>query len=203
MIRTFLSIELPEALRAGLTRLQVDLKRRLSPDLPRKVRMSWVQPASVHLTVKFLGDIDEQLVVPMKESLGEAVRKHPTLEIPLARLGVFPRLQQPRILWAGPSEQWERGEEAGRLALLHRAIDERCGALNFARDERPCTPHLTLARIKEGERSVGQALAKSGVMDRSLDVGSLPVESIALMRSELRPTGPVYTKLWEVRLGTN
>lgn len=200
MIRTFLSIELPEELRANLSRLQADLKRRVSPDFSRKVRITWVQPASIHLTIKFLGDIDEQLVVPMKEALDEAVRDHHALVIPLARLGVFPRIQQPRTLWVGPSEEWERGEEARQLASLHRAIDDCCGALNLASDERPFTPHLTLARIKEGERAVGQALTASGVMDRSLDVGSLPVASILLMRSELRPTGPVYTKLWGATL---
>jgi 2'-5' RNA ligase len=61
------------------------------------------------------------------------------------------------------------------------------------------SPHLTLARVKEGERHVGQALAKSGVMDRPIASGVLAVESIVLMKSELRPTGSVYTKLWEAR----
>lgn len=62
------------------------------------------------------------------------------------------------------------------------------------------SPHLTLARIKEGERCIGHALAKSGVMGRSLSLGSLAVESVGLMKSELRSTGSVHTKLWEVRL---
>jgi 2'-5' RNA ligase len=62
------------------------------------------------------------------------------------------------------------------------------------------SPHLTLARIKEGERHIGQALAKSGVMDRPLSSKSLAIESVVLMKSELRPTGSVYTKLWEIAL---
>ena len=61
MIRTFLAVELSDALRTNLARLQLDLKQRLSRELPRNVRMSWIQPASIHLTIKFLGDIDEQL----------------------------------------------------------------------------------------------------------------------------------------------
>jgi len=200
MIRTFLAIELSELLRLAVSRLQLDLKQQLSRELSRNVRMSWVQSASIHLTIKFLGDIDEQLVAPMQEAIGEVVQGHHAFQIPLDRLGVFPRLQQPRVLWVGPTEQWERGEEAARLALLHRAVDDCCGTLNLALDERPLTPHLTLARIREGDRSVGQALAKSGVMDRPVALGSLAVESVVLMRSELRPAGPRYTKLWELKL---
>jgi RNA 2',3'-cyclic 3'-phosphodiesterase len=200
MIRTFLAVELSDTLRTNLARLQLDLKQRLSREIPRNVRMSWIQPASIHLTIKFLGDIDEQLVSPMQEAMGQAIAGHPRLQIPLERLGSFPRPQQPRILWVGPSEGWEQGEEAKRLTTVHRAIEDCCRLLNLAPEDRPLSPHLTLARIKEGGGSVGQALAKSGVMDRPLSLGSLAVDSVALMRSELRPTGSVYTKLWDVKV---
>jgi 2'-5' RNA ligase len=69
-------------------------------------------------------------------------------------------------------------------------------------DERSWSPHLTLARIKEGGRSMGQVLAKSGVMDRPLALGSLAVDAIVLMKSELKPTGSQYTILWSSRLGS-
>ncbi len=200
MIRTFLSIELPEPLRTDLAQLQHDLKQRLSPDLPGKVRLSWVQPASIHLTIKFIGDIDERLVAPLQQAIGEVMQRHHALQIPLDRLGVFPRLQQPRILWVGPLEQWEQSDDAKRLASLHRAIDDCCGTLNLALDARPLSPHLTLARIKEGERLAGQALARSGAMDRPISVGSLVVDSIVLMKSDLKPAGSVYTKLWDIKL---
>lgn len=201
MIRAFLAVELPEPLKTSLATLQLDLKQRLSRDFSREVRVSWVQSAAIHLTIKFFGDIEEQLVLPMKESIRDVVREHRAIDVPLDRLGVFPRLQQPRVLWVGPAEQWEQGEGASRLIRLHRAIDECCSHLGLAGDDRPLNAHLTLARIKEGERSVGQALAKSGVMDRPLRLGFLHAASVALMKSELRPTGPVYTRLWELRLG--
>jgi RNA 2',3'-cyclic 3'-phosphodiesterase len=201
MIRTFLAVELSEALRTNLARLQLDLKQRLSREIPRNVRMSWIQPASIHLTIKFLGDIDEQLVSPMQEAMGQAIAGHPRLQIPLERLGGFPRLQQPRVLWVGPSDEWEQGEEARRLTSVHRAIEECCCSFDLAPENRPLSPHLTIARIKEGGYSMGQALAKSGVMDRPLSLGSLAVDSVVLMRSELKPTGSVYTKLWDVKVG--
>jgi len=196
MIRTFLAVELSASLRANLSTLQSDLKRRLTCDLPRNVRLSWVRPDSIHLTVKFLGDIDEALVLPMQQAIADVVRQHPGIDVPINRLGVFPRLQQPRVLWVGPTESWEQGDEAKRLASLHRAIEDCCGVLNVAMETRPLSPHLTLARIKEGERSFAQVLAKSGVTDQPVTLGSLLVDSIALIKSELNPTGSVYTVLW-------
>lgn len=200
MIRAFLAVELSEDLRKQLGQVQQDLKQRLGRDLTKDVRISWVQPASIHLTIKFLGDMDEALVEPMREALDTVIKGHRSVPIPLERLGAFPHLQQPRVLWVGASEQWERGEDGKRLAALHQSVEACCESLNFAPESRPLSPHLTLARIKEGERHLGQALAKSGVMDRPLSLGALAVESVVLMKSELRPTGPVYTKLWEVCL---
>lgn len=201
MIRAFLAVQLAEPLRTTLETLQSDVKRRITHELPRDVSLSWVRPASLHLTVKFLGDINEELVTPLQAAVADALRDHRALEIPLDRLGVFPRLQQPRILWIGPSDGWEAGDEAVRLAAIHRAIERCCVALNLAPDARPLSAHLTLARIKAGHRAAGQALARSGAMDRlPMAVNSFAVDAIALMRSELKPTGSVYTALWESRL---
>ncbi|HEY6973993.1 MAG TPA: RNA 2',3'-cyclic phosphodiesterase [Nitrospiraceae bacterium] len=200
MIRAFLAVEVKDDLRKQIAQVQQDLKQRLSREAPREVRISWVHPTSIHLTIKFLGDIDEQLVDPMRAAIGQVLREHRAIQIPLERLGAFPRPQQPRVLWIGASEQWEQREDGKRLEGFHRAIEDCCATFDFAPEGRPLSPHLTLARIKEGERHIGQALAKSGVMDRSLTLTSLAIESVVLMKSELRPTGSVYTKLWEIAL---
>ena len=82
-----------------------------------------------------------------------------------------------------------------------RLGDNSCRiAANFAPEERSFSPHLTLARIKGGERQVGQTLAQSGLLEWPASIGTLPVEAIAFIKSELRQTGSVYTKLWECRL---
>ena len=201
MIRTFLAVELSEPLRTNLTALQSDLKQRVARELLQNVNISWVRPASLHLTVKFLGDIDEGLVIPLQEAMTAILTSHRPVDIPINRLGGFPRVQQPRVVWAGPSGQWEAGEDAARLASLHRSIDACCGSLNLAPDSRPLSAHLTLARVKAGERIVGQLLCKSGVMDKPITCGVLCVQAIALMKSELKPTGSVYSRLWDVTLG--
>ena len=200
MIRAFLAVELSEDLRGRIASLQQEFKSSLLRELPRAVRLSWVRPASIHLTIKFLGDMDEQLVEPLRDALAETCKNQRVMSIPLERVGGFPSLPAPRVLWVGASESWERGNEAKRLAALHQSVETCCVALGFAPDSRPLSPHLTLARIKAGWRECGQALAKSGVPDRPLSLGALAVDSVVLMKSELNPAGSVYTKLWEVPL---
>ena len=203
MIRAFLAVQLSQQLRAELAVVQQELKCRLEPEMKRDRRISWAQPASIHLTIKFLGDMDEQVIDPLLVAVEQAIGSQMAVNVPLERLGAFPRPHSPRVLWVGPSENWERGAEAKRVAEIHGAIEQACEGLSFLRETRPFSPHLTLARIKVGERHVGVALAKGGVLDRPLSLGSLAVESVVLMKSELKPSGSVYTKLWDVRLNRN
>jgi RNA 2',3'-cyclic 3'-phosphodiesterase len=200
MIRTFLAVELPNTLQSRIALIQQDLTQRLSRDLTKDIRISWVQPSSIHLTVKFLGDTDEELIGPMQPAIEQAVRPYLPIHIPLERIGAFPRPQQPRVLWIGPSEQWARGEDAARLAALHQAVEASCASFGVAPEGRPLSPHLTLARMKSGDRQLGQIMAHCGVMDRLLTIQSLAVTSIALIQSQLRPTGSVYSRLWRVPL---
>jgi RNA 2',3'-cyclic 3'-phosphodiesterase len=201
MIRAFLAVPLADRLKESLGTIQSDVKRQIVHDLPPNASLTWVRPASLHVTVKFLGDIEEALVERLQDAISTVVTGHRPLHIPLERLGVFPRLQQPRVLWIGPSGNWDSSEDAARLAALHRSIEDCCISLNLAPDSRPLSAHLTLARIKAGHHAVGQALARSGAMDRPLAVDALPIDGIALMRSELKPTGSVYSALWDARIG--
>ena len=200
MIRVFLAVELSPELRAEVATVQQELKHRIEPEMKRDVRISWAQPALIHLTLKFLGDMDEQVIDPLLVAVEQAIGRQTAVNVPLERLGAFPRSQSPRVLWVGPSENWERGAEAKRIAEIHGAIEQACEGLGFLRETKPFSPHLTLARIKVGERQVGVALAKGGVLDRPISLGSLAVESVVLMKSELKPTGSIYTKLWEVKI---
>jgi 2'-5' RNA ligase len=200
VIRAFLAVELSQELRSELATVQQELKRKIEPEMKRDTRISWVQPASIHLTIKFLGDLNEQVIDPLCGAVKQAIGSRSATTVPLERLGVFPRRQSPRVLWVGPSEDWERGAEAKRIDEIHGAIEQACAGVRFLRETKPLSSHLTLARIKMGERQVGAALAKGGALDRPLSLRALAVGSIVLMKSELKPTGSVYTKLWDVRL---
>ena len=200
MIRAFLAVELSQKLRAELAALQQELMQSIEPEMQRNMRISWVPPAKMHLTIKFLGDMDEQFFDPLLGVVEQAIGSQPSVNVPIERLGTFPHPQSPRVLWVGPSEHWERGVEGKRVTEIHRAIEQACEDFGFLHETKPFSPHLTLARIEMGERRIGAALAKSGVLDRPLSLGSLAVESVVLMKSELKPTGSVYTRLWEARL---
>jgi len=202
MIRAFLAVELSQELRTQLAVVQQEVKRRIEPAMKRDTRISWVQPEKIHLTIKFLGDMDEQLVNPLFGAVQQAIGSRTVVQVPLERLGVFPRPQSPRVLWVGPSEHWLQGIEAKGVAEIHGAIEAACEGVSFLRETRPFSLHLTLARIRMGERHVGFVLTQIGVLDRPISSGSLAVGSVVLMKSELRPTGSVYTRIWEARLKT-
>jgi 2'-5' RNA ligase len=204
-VRTFLAVEFDQDLKRQVARAQDDLKQQIEGSNFPGVRLSWVQPHLVHLTIKFLGDVDASLIESMGHALGDVLRHHQPLSIPLGRLGVFPHVREPRVLWIGPPREWEEGEDAKRLARLHQAVDGCCATFGCKPEERVFAPHLTLARIKarikEGALRFGSLLAKTGMLDRSLLVGVVPVRSLSLIKSELTPSGPIYTRLREVRVG--
>jgi 2'-5' RNA ligase len=159
-----------------------------------------VRPAALHLTIKFLGETDEQIVEPLRAAVQQAIGRRRALSVPLMRVGGFPRTQSPRVLWVGPGRGWERSEDCGEAIAWQRSVDEGCRQFGVAPETKPFSLHLTIARIKEGERQVGQALANSGLLDRPLEVGRLALNGLSFIKSELRPEGPVYTKLWEVQV---
>jgi 2'-5' RNA ligase len=200
VIRAFLAVELSQELGSELAVVQQELKQRVESEKKGDIRISWVQPAKMHLTIKFLGDMDEQVIDPLLGAIEQAVGSQPSVNVPLERLGAFPRPHCPRVLWIGPSENWEQGEEKKRVIEIHGEIEQACANLGFLREAKPFSPHLTLARVKMGARHVGATLATSGVLDQPLSVGSLVVESVVLVKSELKPTGSIYTRLWAARL---
>lgn len=197
MMRAFLAAELPDRLRERLAVVQQDLRRRLD-ESGRNGRIVWVQPASIHLTVKFLGDMEDGLIDPLRDALAPLAAERLPLTMPLERLGVFPHPQQPRVVWAGPFAEWERSPEAARLMEFHRVVEERCHLFGFLPEAKPWNPHITLARIKGGDRPVGHVLAQRDILDRPVALGPLTIASLALMTSELRPGGPVYTVVWRI-----
>jgi RNA 2',3'-cyclic 3'-phosphodiesterase len=201
MIRAFIAVELGVTLRAQVAGTQQQLKEQFSGEASADVRIAWVKPASMHLTLKFLGDIEERRVDPLREAIARATREVMPLEVPLARLGAFPRPQEARSLWIGAPEAWEHGEDAKRLEALVRAIEDGCAAEGVPREPRRFTPHLTLARIKAGERQAGRLLTATATLKRPLVLDPLAVNAVAFMRSQLNADGALHTRLWEIRLG--
>lgn len=199
MIRAFLAVELPAGLKQAIAQVQDQVKGRMAKAVPSDARIQWVKPDSMHLTLKFLGDIEEAQVEPIRQAFASRVMTVPGFLVEVGSLGVFPDLRMPRVLWVGLSDQ--PGHTQG-LVRLAEEIEAALEALGFSREPRPFNPHLTLARIKEGGRAVGKALSAGGILEQEVRHGSVPVETVSLMKSDLKPSGPVYTRLWEVSLGS-
>lgn len=161
--------------------------------------VSWAGPQTLHLTIKFLGEIEEGVAGRLRESI-PGIDSRNGLSLPLDRLGAFPNGRAPRTLWIGPSDAPTARAAATRLVALHRAIDEACASVGLTPDAHPLSPHLTLARVRAGERVVGRALTDSGFFHRPLDAGSVACDAVTLFKSDLTATGPIHTRLWTLAL---
>lgn len=180
MIRSFIAIELPDEVRGALSQIQERLRESAGG-------VRWVQPASIHLTLKFLGDIRPEQVEPIAVAAAGVVEGEPPFSLGLSGLGAFPNPRRPRVVWAGLEGDVER---LGRLqARLEGALEP----LGFPREQRAFRPHLTLGRVKDPRRppDLSRALAELTVPA----CNSFDVHEILVYKSDLRPTGAIYTKL--------
>lgn len=194
MIRAFVAVEPSASLRQALAKAQADLRARLQNAVGREVRIQWVRPDSIHLTLKFLGDIPKERLADIQAALVRAAGRHVRFSVKTEGLGVFPDLRAPRVLWVGVTGD---GQALARLAA---DVEEALAAIGYAPEAKPFTPHLTLARVKGGSRDVGRALSQDRLLDREWTLGPLTVDAVSLMKSELQPSGAVYTELCRVPL---
>lgn len=197
MIRAFIAAELTATLRGRIGDLQQQVKGELTRELRRRApdaRIQWVRTESMHVTVKFLGDVTEDSVKDIEQALRQVARGRATFTVEVGGLGVFPGARAPRVLWLGLAG------EIDRLTALAQALDEALAELGYPRERRPFQPHLTLARIKDRGREVGQALDETGLLAHRMTLGTLEVTALSLMKSDLTPTGAVYTRLVKVEL---
>ena len=141
-------------------------------------RVRWTKPENVHLTLKFLGDIQEEVLGNLCAALEEVCTKHTSFDVELARLGAFPSARRARILWVGVGAGFDR------LRVLAADLDAVLVPLGFEREERPYTPHLTLGRVR----------GRPASFDPPPDAGGLGfrVRRVELVESTLTSEGAVY-----------
>ena len=194
MIRTFVAVELDASLRQALAQAQAKLRSQLHKTLNPDVRIQWVKPESIHLTLKFLGDIPEDRVPDVQASLARVADGHSRFTVRIEGWGVFPDVRAPRVVWVGMATHVDA------LKRLAADIESALGAIGFAPEPRPFHPHLTLARVKERSREVGRAVSAGGLPTQEVKLGELTIAAVSLMKSELQPSGPVYVRLCHVPL---
>jgi 2'-5' RNA ligase len=185
MIRSFIAVDLPEETRKLLEDIQRELKQC-------GAAVRWVKPRSIHLTLKFLGNIHPDQVEDIALAVAQEIRDYPPITLRPASLGAFPSLKKPRVIWVGMEG------EVQRLNGIQAQVEKALEPLGFVREKRGFRPHLTIGRVKDRRRlqSLVDAMA-------TLDMepfNSFDADEIILYKSDLRPTGAIYTKLHRMPL---
>lgn len=188
-LRLFVAIKPPDEVIEGIVHLLRELQQAITPT---GLRVRWVNREQVHLTLKFLGGMQEELVPTLSAALREAVCSQPPFRLRMTGAGAFPNLERPRIIWLGISD------DDMLLGKLAAKVEDAVEPLGFAREQRDFRSHLTLGRIKSRPRpGVRQALERftGGRREASMKPGEWQAEEVVLFRSELKPTGAVYTAI--------
>ncbi len=185
LIRSFIAIELPAAVKQELTTLEDILKKRC----PQVVR--WVDPQNIHVTLKFLGDVDSDRVDEINMAIDEATQGMSPFHLELKDLGVFPNLNKVNIIWV------DAKGDLDKLTYLQKQIESNMEQLGFTREDRDFTPHLTIGRVRDyaspdDRKKIGQILSQTAFASAQV----ITVGSVNLMKSQLTNTGAIYTRLY-------
>lgn len=188
MIRSFIALELSDDMRRNLAKLIEDLKKGMQFT---SAYPSWVSPEGIHLTLKFLGNIEEGMVDKIAEALEKIAAGTQPFLLKVRNLGVFPNARQPRVLWTGVTD----GDR--ETCALQQKIDDAMATLGFELEGREFHPHLTLARIKSLKGTA--AMMNIVEIHKSRYVGECMMDRLILFKSELHPDGARYTRLAEAK----
>ena len=181
MTRTFLALELPDAIKAALRR-RIE---RLAHALPE---VRFVDVAGLHLTLAFLGELDNAHLAAATEAAEEAASAHAPITLRLARLGTFGSARSPRVIWVGLAG------EVAQLGALQSTLADALAARGFPREARPFAPHLTLARIKKSlSDDLLAALAR--LQGEPAPDAAWQADALSVMKSELLRPAALYTAL--------
>ena len=185
MIRSFVAFDLPRPVIEQLADAQKRLKQSASG-------VRWVSPGAIHLTINFLGDIDEELAPSIHQAMQESVAGSPALTLFLTEIGAFPNKSRPRVVWAG------LGGDVEGLSRIKVRLDGLLEPLGFTPEKRPFKPHLTIGRVKKmnNPRQLNLALEQAEVADHA----PFMVTDLVLYKSELSPQGAKYTSLAKAEL---
>ena len=184
-MRAFLALAIPDDIRRSLSALQQELARSGAD-------VKWVEPQNLHVTLKFLGEITDEQRRALEGLLAEAARGETAFTLGFDRVGAFPSLSSPRVVWVGLGEGKER---AVRIA---ERIEERCGSLGLPNEERPFAAHVTLGRVRGPRRKRELVAALKEAAWRPPEPWA--VEAVTLYQSVLSSRGPSYRVLAEVPL---
>ncbi|GCE27961.1 RNA 2',3'-cyclic phosphodiesterase [Dictyobacter alpinus] len=182
MTRTFIALEMNAVLQSHLS----GFIHQVAPVLPG---MKWVNPQGIHLTLAFLGELDDEQLADVSAAAQETAWQASSFTYHLTRPGIFGPPRQPRVLWMGIEEN------SGSLVQVHRFLQQQLSQRNFSLDTRPFSPHLTLARGKMPLTPQEYASLQKLLARPQPSAQTYPATYLHVMKSELTSTGAHYTEL--------
>lgn len=189
LLRAFIAIELPKITLDSIEKQTARLRQTLGNDIIR-----WVPAQNMHLTLKFLGDIATSHVDFLKQLLTREADSHPQFNLQLGGLGSFPTSRRPRLLWIGIHAPAD-------LASLQKSIEAGTSRLGYEQEERAFSPHLTIGRTRQNISQPELQKIRAALDTIQLgNIGIVRVDSIHLIKSDLQPSGSIYTKLFSAPL---
>ncbi|MGB9499460.1 MAG: RNA 2',3'-cyclic phosphodiesterase [Dissulfuribacterales bacterium] len=183
--RVFIAINLPEPVVEKLGEAQKALKAY-------GLKTKWTRLENIHLTLKFLGDIDKTVLIAVSEVVGAAAKGFGPIRLSAKGVGVFPGVKKARVLWTGIAGQTEL------LAKLHETIDTGLSGIGFLPEKRRFTGHLTIGRFKDSPHP--DKLIDIMKKFKDMESVSFVADAVYIIKSELTPSGPIYTELANVAL---
>jgi 2'-5' RNA ligase len=189
LLRAFIAVEIPPEIHKAIESKTAPLRAALDSSLVR-----WVTTSNIHLTLKFLGDVSPANVEMLSQMLSVEVSQHTTFALKFGGLGAFPNPRRPRVIWIGIQAP------VGLEALQH-GIEAATATLGYPSEERPFSPHLTIGRVKQN--TGGADIQKIRAALEETQVGSLgtaQVSAVHLFKSDLKPTGAIYMRLFSAPL---
>lgn len=191
-IRAFIAIELSEEIRQKLGELEKTIQAHTGEAARKAVR--WVPANNMHLTLKFLGDVSIGNVEALAGMLRNEAARHASFDLTVGSLGAFPNLHRPRVIWVGV-------KAPSKLAALQKAIEAETRQLGYPTEDRPFSPHLTLGRITQNARPEEVTQVARVVEELQVgELGQVHVNRLDLFRSDLHPSGSIYTSLYNFQL---
>jgi RNA 2',3'-cyclic 3'-phosphodiesterase len=162
----------------------------LKKEMPSVIK--WVNINNVHLTLKFIGELNSRDILPMKERLEIAFSDFSQFNLKLFNLGFFPNERKPKIIWVGVSFP-------DQLKQLFANIEETACSLGYSKEQRDFTPHITLGRVKENADpsdliKIGRIIQNK----KESEICTSEIKELVFIQSELTPNGPVYTDLFSI-----
>ena len=179
-IRTFIAIELPDNIINAIGNMQKKIRRY-------GLKIRWVRPENVHITLKFLGDIDPEMIQSIESCLKKTCKENNPIQLLSKGIGIFPGLKRPRVLWAGI------GGDTDILKKLQQSLDDHLSTTGIPKEKRPFKGHLTVGRFKGHVDS--KKLISVIKTFSTFETDPFYAEALTLYQSNLKPSGAVYSKL--------